>query len=437
MQLKRSLRIGDLFLLIVGTVIGSGIFLVPGAVLRQVNGDAKLAIGVWIAGGVLSLMGALTYGELAAAEPNAGGLYFYIRQAFGPMSAFIYGWTLFLLIGTGSVATLSVAFSGYFAQFVDLSPLAVKSIAVALIAVVAAVNVRGTRQGADLQNWTTATKCLAIVVMGGALLFAGHTPGVVSSMPMVTGSLAARFGTAMIAVLWAYEGWQYCSFSAGEAINPQRTFPRAFLWGALALIAIYLVANAGYLAALGPSRAASTDTIAMTAVTGAFGSNVAKFVGLAILISIFSAANGLTLTTPRAYFAMANDGLFFKKLAEISPRYGTPVFAIVASSVWASFLAFTGTFEQLFTYVVFTGWIFYGLAAAAVFVYRRKHPDLARPYRVPGYPWTPAIFVIAAFALVVNTIVMQPSRGLAAVALVLLGIPAYGIWRRVAARQQT
>lgn len=236
----------------------------------------------------------------------------------------------------------------------------------------------------------------------------------------------------MIAVLWAYEGWQYCSFSAGEAINPQKTFPRAFLWGTVALIVIYLVANFGYLAALGAARASQTDTIAMTAVTSAFGPNVAKFIGLAILISIFSAANGLTLTSPRAYFAMANDGLFFKKLAEISPRYGTPVFAIVVSSLWASILAFTGTFEQLFTYVVFTGWIFYGLAAAAVFVYRRKRPDLERPYRVPGYPWTSLVFVLAACALVVNTIVVQPSRGLAAVGLVLFGIPAYVIWRRFA-----
>ena len=430
--LERTLGLRDLILLIIGTVIGSGIFIVPGAVLRQVQGGVALAMLVWLAGGILSLLGALTYGELAARSAKAGGIYIYIRDCFGPLPAFLYGWTLFLVISSGSIATLSVAFSSYLSEIVRLTPALSKVIAVGMIAIVTVVNVLGTRESADLQNWTTGIKVAAILIMSAALLWFGRglSEAGITLWPTSGGaSLASGFGIAMIGVLWAYEGWQYVTFSAGETVNPQRNFPRALLIGSAALIGIYLVANVAYLAALGPIKAAQTDSIAAAAVTAVAGPWASKLVALAILISIFSAANGIALTAPRVYYAMARDGLFFHRLSEVHPRFHTPAFAVLAGSAWAAVLAATGTFEQLLTYVVFSGWLFYALGAASIFIYRRRRPEVASPYRVPGYPWTPLLFILAATALVINTIVTQPVRAAVGLGVVLLGTPVYFIWR--------
>jgi APA family basic amino acid/polyamine antiporter len=424
----------DLVFLIIGTVIGSGIFLVPGSVLRPVGNSVVLAMIVWLTGGVLSLLGALTYGELSAMQPEAGGLYIFIRDTFGPLLGFLYGWTLFFVISSGSVATLAVAFSNYLSEFISLSPWAAKAVSVLMIVVIAVVNVRGTRQSADLQNITTAIKVSAIVVMSVVLFSFGKNPilsGPSTGSTGDTGSLLPGFGLAMIGVLWAYEGWQYATFSAGESINPQRDFPRAFLIGSAALIGIYLLANFGYLAAIGPEGVAGSNRVAMTAVAAVMGPRLAKLVGLTILVSIFSAANSIILTAPRVYYAMARDGLFFKRLSEVHPRFGTPAFAVISAAIWAAVLASSGTFEQLLTYVIFIGWIFYALAAASVFVYRKRAPDANRPYRVPGYPFTPIVFIAAAMVLVVNTIATQPGRSAVGLGIVCLGIPAYAIWRRM------
>ena len=440
--LERTLALRDLILLIIGTVIGSGIFIVPGAVLRQVQGSVGLAMLVWLVGGILSLLGALTYGELAARSPKAGGIYIYIRDGFSPLLAFLYGWTLFFVISTGAMATLAVAFSAYLGEIVPLTPSLRKLIAVGMIAIVTVVNVLGTRKSSDLQNWTTAIKVGAILIMSAALLVLGRGfsgSGTTLWTTQAGASLASGFGLAMIGVLWAYEGWQYVTFSAGETLNPQRTFPRALVIGSAALIGIYLLANLAYIAALGPTKAAQTDSIAATAVTAVIGPGAAKLIALAILISIFSAANGVALTAPRVYYAMARDGLFFHRLAEVHSRFHTPAFAVVAGSVWAIALAITGTFEQLFTYVVFSGWIFYALGAASIFVYRRRSPEVTSPYSVPGYPLTPLLFILAAAALVINTIATQPVRAAVGLGIVLLGTPAYLIWRsrRVVSGRET
>jgi APA family basic amino acid/polyamine antiporter len=430
--LERTLGLRDLILLIIGTVIGSGIFIVPGAVLRQVQGDVVLAMLVWLVGGILSLLGALTYGELAARSPKAGGIYIYIRDGFSPLLAFLYGWTLFFVISTGAMATLAVAFSAYLSEIVPLTPVFRKLVAVGMIAIVTVFNVVGTRKSSDLQNWTTAIKVSAILIMSATLLLLGRGfSGNVTTLwtTEIGASLASGFGLAMIGVLWAYEGWQYATFSAGETHNAQRNFPRAFVIGSTVLIGIYLLANVAYIAALGPTKAAQTDSVAATAVTAVIGPSAAKLVALAILISIFSAANGIALTAPRVYYAMARDGLFFHRLAEVHPRFHTPAFAVLAGSVWATALAVTGTFEQLFTYVVFSGWIFYAIGAASIFVYRRRLPRITSPYLVPGYPWTPLLFVLAAAALVINTIATQPIRAAVGLGIVLLGAPAYLIWR--------
>jgi len=396
----------------------------------------RIALAVWVFAGVLSLLGALTFAEMGAAKPDAGGLYLYIRDAFGPLPAFLYGWTSFFVLGAGSVATLAVAFTRYLQQFVTVSPLVAKMVAVLVIVVVMAVNVRGARQGADVQNVTTAIKAGAIVVMSILLLALGTWPatGAAADVTGATGSLFTGVGLAMIAVLWAYEGWQYVTFSAGEAIDPQRTFPRALVLGTVLLIALYLLANVAYVAALGTTGVMASERVAADAVSAVLGPSAGKLIAAVILVSMFSAANGLTLTAPRLYFAMARDRVFFAKLAEVHPRFGTPALAIVASSVWAMLLAVTGTFEQLLTYVVFSGWIFYALGGLAIFAYRRKRPDLPRPFRTPGYPLTPLLFVASAAAIVLNTIVSQPGRAAVGLGLVLLGVPAFYLWRSRAER---
>lgn len=431
-QLIRTLGFRDLTLLIVGAVIGSGIFIVPGAVIRQVGGSISVALLVWLVGGLLSLLGALTYGELSAMNPKAGGLYVYIRDCFGRLPAFLFGWTLFVAISGGAVATLSVAFTNYLGELVPLSDSLSKPVRVLMIAVVTAFNVWGTRKSSDLQNVTTAIKVGAVLLMSVVLLgFGSGLAGAGGAMwpERVDASLASSFGVAMLGVLWAYEGWQYGTYSAGETVDPQRDFPRAFLVGLLALIGIYMLANVAYLAALGPVEAARTDRIAATAIAAIVSPGAAMLLAVAIMISIFSATNSTALTAPRVYYAMAQDGLFFKRLAEVHPRFGTPAFAVVAGSLWSATLAVSGTFQQLLEYVVFTGWILYAVGAACVFVYRRRMPDADRPYKVPAYPWTPLLFIAAAAALVGNTIWSQPRRAAFGVGMVLLGLPVYFVWR--------
>jgi len=423
-------------LLIVGTVIGSGIFLVPGPVLRNVQSRFGIALLVWVSGGILSLMGALTYGELSAMRPDAGGLYIYLRECFGSLPAFLYGWALFFLISSGSVATLAVGFGTYVDQMIPLGPAGVKLVAAAMIIAVAVINVAGTRKSANVQNAATALKVLAIFALATILLLFGHhAQGDASSIAM-SGPLLSGFGVAMISVLWAYEGWQYCTFAAGETLDAQRNFPRAFLFGSLMLIAIYVFANVAYVWALGVAKAAALTSVAAVAAQAVMGRAGSTLVTVAVLISMFSAANGLTLTAPRVYYAMAKDRIFFSKFAEVHPKYHTPATAVIFGSLWSIVLASTGTFEQLLTYVVFAGWIFYALGALALFVYRRKQPDLPRPYRVPGYPWTPILFVAAATALVLNTVYAQPARAAVGLGLVFSGIPAYLVWRYKNARRE-
>ena len=431
-SLPRTLGLRDLILLTIGSVIGSGIFLVPGAVLRQVDGFILPAMLVWLVGGVLSLLGALTYSELGAMKPAAGGLYVYIRDCFGRFPAFLFGWTLFFVISSGAVATLSVAFSAYLGEIVPLTPWLSKLIAVLMIAVVTLVNVFSTRASAGLQNWTTAAKVFGILVMSVVLLWLGRGfqgSGAVLWPTQYSGSFASGFGLAMIGVLWAYEGWQFVTYSAGEVVNAKRNLPLGLVAGTAALVGIYLIANFGYLAALGPTGVADSNRLAATAVSTIVSPVAAKLVAIMILISIFSAANGTMLTSPRVYYAMARDRLFFQRLAEVHPRFKTPAFAIIAGAVWSIVLAVTGTFEQLLTYVVFIGWIFYALAAASIFVYRRRMPEAVRPYRVPGYPLTPLLFIAAAVALALNTVATQPARAAVGLGIVLVGAPAYLIWR--------
>jgi basic amino acid/polyamine antiporter, APA family len=437
--LVRTLNLRDLLLLFVGSVIGSGIFLTPGLILRQVGGSVGISLLVWFVGGILCLLGALTYAELAAANPEAGGLYCYIRDGFGRVPAFLYGWCLFLVISSGAVAALARAFTQYLAEIIPLSPTGSNFVAVAMITVLTLVNVWGTRKSSDLQNWTTLVKVGLVVALSAILLVLGHHA---SELPAALGasqrgfSLLSSFGLGMMTVLWAYEGWQFCTYSAAEVVNPQKYFPKAFLLGSLILTALYLTAVLAYLFALGPVAATASDAIGATSVAAVLGRRAAVIVALTILVSTFSAANSVILTAPRVFYAMATDNLFFKKLAEVHPRFQTPAAAVVALGIWSAILACAGKFSELIGGVVFIGWIFYGLGAAAIFPIRRASQGKAIPYRVPGYPWTPFVFVLVAAALVGNAVYLafrDPSqfRNLTvAIVLLLLGLPAYFFWRK-------
>jgi len=443
-NLIRTLRLGDVLFLFIGSVIGSGIFLTPGLILKQVNGSVGLSMLVWIAGGIMSLLGALTYAELAAAHPEAGGLYCYIRDGFGRLPAFLYGWCLLLVISSATIAALARAFARYLSEVIPLGPTQASFAAVMMIIMVMAVNIIGTRQSSDLQNWTTLAKAGLVVVLSVLLLMFGKQGGQLASpvgSPLEGTELLSNFGLAMIAVLWAYEGWQFGTYSAGEVINPQKAFPRAFFLGSVILIGLYVLAVLGYLVALGPVLASSSDAIAATAARAVLGPWASKFVAAIILISVFSATNSVVLTAPRVYYAMAKDNLFFRKLAEVHPRFHTPMAAIVTLCVWSAFLTLAGGFSELISGVVFIGWIFYGLAGAAIFPLRaRLHKQggtvQSLPYRVPGYPWTPILFLLAAVSVVGNAVSLavgdprQFRHVLAGLALLGLGVPTYFFWRR-------
>ena len=429
-ELKRTLSLRDLIFIVIGTTIGSGIFLTPGNVLRNA-GSGGVALTVWVVGGLLSLLGALTFAELGAAKPDAGGLYVYLRDAFGTALAFLFGWTMLLVIGSGSLATLAAAFPRYVEVFIDLPLWGERAVSVAMIAVVTVINIRGARQSADVQGLATILKvvvlvglALVLVIAGGANRTGGRWWPDSFSISTVTAGV-----TAMIGVLWAYEGWQYVTFSAGETIDPQRTFSRGIVVGTAMLIGIYAFANIGYMSALGIDGVAGSQRVASDAASAVIGPWAASVLAVVILISIFSASNGLALTLPRLFFAMAKDRLFFARLAEVHPSFGTPAPAIVVTAIWSSVLVLSGTFETLLTYVVFMSWVWFALAAFSIFWYRRRQPDMPRPFRTPGYPITPILFILAALVIVVNTVMAQPKQSLIGLAITLLGTPAYLWWR--------
>jgi basic amino acid/polyamine antiporter, APA family len=441
--LARTLRERDLLYLFVGSVIGSGIFLTPGLILRQLGGSVGYALLVWLFGGVLSLLGALTYAELAATNPEAGGLYCYIRDGFGRLPAFLYGWSLLVVIASATIAALARAFASYLEEIIPLSHNGETLVILLMISTVTVVNIQGTRKSSDLQNATTLIKVGIIVILGMVLLLLGFSRGHhASEIPATLGSsqsgylLLSSFGLAMITVLWAYEGWQFGTYSAGEVMNPQKSFPRAFFVGSVLLTGLYLFAVIAYLVALGPAAATTSDTIAAAAAKAVLGPWAGKLVAATILISTFSSTNSVMLTAPRVFFAMANDDLFFKKLAEVHPRFGTPAAAVLVLGVWSCLLALAGGFAALANGAILIGWIYYGLGAAAIFPIRHANRGPGVAYRVPFYPFTPVIFVLAATAIVGNAIYAafvdprQFTYLLVSVALMLAGLPGYFFWSR-------
>lgn len=428
-ELPRKLGLLDSVVIVIGTVIGSGIFLVPGAIARSLP-STGLILAVWSLTGALTFFGALAYAELGAMMPDTGGQYVYLREAYGPLVGFLSGWASFLVIQSGGIATLAAGFSIYLGFFLPLTPLLAKLASIALVVILTAVNYRGVRLGAGVQRVFTFLKLagLAIVVVS-AFVASQHAPA--PAAPHVPFN-AASFGVAMIACLWAYEGWNCLGFVAGEVKRPERNILLALALGTAGLIAIYLIANVAYLRVLSVPQIAAANRVAATTAETTMGSMGAMLVSLTILVSIIGAANGSTLTYARIYFAQAHDGLFFRAVGYVHPRFETPHLAILVQGIWVCILALSGTYEILYTYVIFAAWIFYGLAVLGVLVLRRKAPNAPRPYKMWGYPVTPLLFAGISFWFVGNTIVSTPRPALIGLAIVAAGIPVYYLWRRVA-----
>ena len=433
-ELPRVLGLISIIGIVIGTMIGSGIFINPAKVARDV-GTPGLMLAVWILGGILSFFGALAVAELGAMFTRAGGIYVYLREAYGPLVAFLFGWALFLVIESGTVATLAVGFSTkYLPYFFDLSGLQMKVVAISLIAILALVNILGVKKGACLMNFLTAIKFVALIAVCTLIfIFAkGSTGNFLAGAPSPAGAggLLGRFGLALVAVLWAYKGWETGTYSAGEIRDPQKKLPLGLFIGTLTVLGLYVMANLAYLYVFPASRLAASGRIAADVMAAVFGPAGAAAIALIILLSMTGTANGHIMTSSRVFYAMARDGLFFKSVTKVHPRFQTPYVAIILLASWAAVLSLSGTFEQLFSYVIFGFWIFMGLTVAGVMILRRKRPDLHRPYKTWGYPLTPLLFILSALFLTGNSLVHDFRNSAIGLAIIALGIPAYLLWRR-------
>ncbi len=434
-ELRRDLTLYDAMNLVIGTIIGSGIFLVPAEIARAVHRPGWM-LAVWVIGGVLTMLGALSLAELGAAMPDAGGIYSFITRGFGRLPGFLCGWMLFTVATSGSIATLGAAFPIYLGAFVPLNPTTTKVVGVLAIALLTWINIVGVKNGARVGNVLTALKVGGLVVMVVVIfLLPGPAPDTTHApaAPLPTGPVPlAAVGVALVAVLWAYEGWHDVSFAAGEIHEPQKNFPRGIIGGVAIVIALYLLANLAYLKVLTPAEIAASDRVALTAMTRVTGEWGGKLLTAAILCSILGAMNALILAGPRAYYQMAKDGLFIERVSRVHPKWRTPVEALLFQGLWSGFLVLViGGFAQLFTYVIFGGWIFYALAVLSVIALRKKEPGLVRPYRVPGYPFVPILFGATALAIVVNTLVETPRESLFGLGFIALGIPVYWLQRKL------
>lgn len=451
-ELARVLGVWAALAMVVGTVIGSGIFRVPSEMVQQV-GTPWMVVVVWVFGGLLTLFGALTYAELAAALPEAGGEYVYLREAYGRFFGFLYGWTQTWVAKSASIATLATAFADYLAELApgvgrtvatiapnlgpDGGPLVVtigQIAAIALILGLGGLNSFGVRVGGGVQVAVTAAKVvliLGIIAFGFAWSGSG-IENLRTSVPPKSSPVAGFFA-ALVAALWAYDGWNNVAMVAGEVKEPRRNLPRALIGGILAVIAIYLLADLAYAYVLTSAEVATSNRVAATMMNRIAGPTGGKVVSLIVMVSIFAAINGSILSGSRVPYALARDGLFLRPFARLSPGTGTPRFAILALSAWSAALVLTGRYEELFTLVIFPSWILYAMATASVFVLRVRRPDLPRPYRTLGYPFVPAAFVLVAVALLGSTLIESPRESLMGLAVIVAGLPFYAYWSR---RQQ-
>jgi len=443
--LVRGLGAWDAALVTIGSVLGTAVFITTADVARVLP-HPGLVVAVWVLGGVLTLAGALTYAELGGMFPEAGGIYVYLKEAYGPLWGFLFGWASFLIIMSGGLAALAAGFGEYLGSFLPFFSTAHTLFTLPIagwrwsvnggqlggalaIAFLTVINYLGLREGAGVQNAVTVVKIGSIVGLAifGLMVPAPVTPHLLAPLPAA--ATASAFGVAMIAVLWGYDGWYGATFLAGEMRRPARDLPLGLLTGTLAVTILYVLMNFVYVRALPVEAMGAATRIGEAAAAVLFGPTGARLMSLAVAFSTFGCLSSTILYCTRIYLAMAQDGVFFRSLARIHPRFRTPSTSIVAQGVWAISLTFSGTYEQLYTYVVFAVFLFHAATGAAVFVLRRKRPDQPRPYRVWGYPVVPVVFILTAMAFVSNTLFERPMESLWGLGLLALGLPAYFFWR--------
>jgi APA family basic amino acid/polyamine antiporter len=437
-RLPRRLGLWSAVAVAVGSTIGSGIFRTPATVAARVE-DVGLFLGVWVVGGIVALCGALTYAELAAAYPRSGGIYVFIREGFGPMPAFLFGWAELLVIRPGAFGAISITASAYTLRLLGVDPAAPVAglplhaeqlLAAGYVAVVAAVNYRGIHRGALLQNFSTAFKVAALL----ALIVLGFVLGGGATVAGESGSSAAvglsPVLLALVSILWAYDGWADLAFVGGEVRDPQRNLPRALLIGTAVVVVLYLGANLVYLHLIPIGRMKDAELVAADSAQLLFGAAGVVAVSAAVAVSTFGTLNGSMMTSPRIFYALAEDGLFPAVIARVDPTTGAPGPAILLTAALGMIFVLVRSFTQLADQFVIGIWPFYALAVAAIYVLRRRRPDLVRPYRTWGYPVVPAVFLLASLFLLGNYFVSQPVASAVDVGILLAGIPVFVLWRR-------
>jgi basic amino acid/polyamine antiporter, APA family len=448
-HLVRRLTFLDTLMLCVGGVIGSAIFLVPHDIAGQLRSPIPF-LAVWLVGGMISLLACFAFAEMGAMFPEAGGQYVYLREAFGDVVAFLYGWMYFAVEGSGSIAALAVAFASYFGVMVPAlssnhviaaagswSLTRAHLVGIGVIALLTTVNILGVKRAAVVQNVAGWLKYLAMalfVVLGFAIgkgAFSNFTIAAPGATSMASWTGISAFGVALISVFWAYDGWVYVGLAAGEVKNPGRNLPLALIGGILLVCLIYVAMNLAYIYGLGlPGILAGESTTAHEAATRLLSPNVGWWISALVAVSCFGALSSAILSTARVSYAMAADGLFVPQMARVHPEWHTPWVSLAVQAVWAGLLTLSGRYDQIITYIMSMGVISYGLAVAGLFVLRRKYPDRPRPYRCTGYPILPAIYVIAAALWAGNTLWQRPLESLAGVGIVALGLPGYYFWRK-------
>lgn len=431
------LGVFDTTMVVVGGIIGAGIFLNPAIVAQRVHSTAFI-LTTWVLGGAIALIGALTFAELGARRPSAGGGYIYLTEILGPLPAFLYGWTFLFIINSGGIAAVAVTFARYATDLFALPASYIKPLAAALLVALSGVNYFGVRSGSVTQNIFTVLKLLALAILIGAGIFlaSGTAPAQNVTMPIEGLGVVRALGYALIPVLFAYGGWQFSNNIASEIIAPEKTLPKALAIGTSIVVAVYLLANVAYVKVLGPAGLAKSLAPAADTMRLLLGPVGGALMAAGIMVSTIGFVNSGILSAPRMLQAMASDGLFFRFAARLHPRYRTPTGGIVIQAVWAIVLVISGSYGQLLDYVVFADWIFFGLIVCTVFGYRRQDAAQtmagetpARTYRTPGYPLLPALFVITAVFVVISVIWSNPRNAMLGVGLMAIGIPAFLFWR--------
>jgi APA family basic amino acid/polyamine antiporter len=434
--LKRTIGPIQATAMVAGTIIGASIFVQPSVITAQVPSPGAVS-AVWIVAGVLTLCGALVTAELASAFPATGGVYVFLREAYSPLLGFLWGWAMFWSMHTGIIAAIAMVFATYVGHFVALDAAAVRLVAIAAILALTAINYAGVEHGSRLQTAFTVGKVAAIA----AIVIAGFAlgPRTPAAGEPVGAALAAgwppprTFALALVAGLFAFGGWHMVTYAAGETVAPERTIPRALLAGTLVVTGCYVALNAVYFHVLPVERVIASQRIAADAADAVLGSGAAGAASGLVIFSTFGALSGIVLAGPRVYYSMARDGLLFRWLGETHPRFQTPHRATAMQGVWAAVLVATGTYRELFTRVVYTEWIFFGLMAAGLVLLRRRESYAPR-YRVWGYPWIPLAFAVSSGLIVLNQVAAEPGESAVGLSLVALGIPVYWLWTRAHGR---